>query len=304
MIICHIGKMGSIKKEGIITQNIYKHCKGKHKYHSVYKHSTTPKADIYILHCFRNDWEYFEKWFIPWHEESKIISLIHSYEPCKPNYNSDKVVTITETWQKHLQKKGIESIMIYPGIDLKPFYKTRPNLKDKVFGKISRAEKGKFHNQWEKILKSLLKSPDIKYRLICNNYKKLGHLKTNKTKYIEGVKINQVKKKIKELCKLSVYADAHGDFIETFSLGLLEAMACGLPIVLYTKGQDAMSEVLDSAGVKCNNIKDFETQVYNVLNYKSGKEFYSKLSRQRAGFFSLEKFVKKWDGLIDEVSNN
>ena len=72
MIICHIGKMGHIKKEGIITQNIYKYCRGKHIYHSVYDNNP-PMADIYVLHCFRNDYKYFLEWEAP-KRDARIIS--------------------------------------------------------------------------------------------------------------------------------------------------------------------------------------------------------------------------------------
>ena len=299
MIIAHIGKMGKIKKEGIITQNIYKYCEGKHIYHSIYK-KKVPKADIYILHCFRNDYELFRDWEKP--KGSKVISLIHSYEPCVPNKDSDVIVTITKAWQKHLQKKGIESVMIYPGIDLKPYENVKIDYSKKVIGRISRAERGKFHPEWNYLILDLLKKyKDVKYRLICNKYNRLPIIKHKRAKYIKGVKINQTKKKIKQLSKLSIYADAHGDFIETFSMGLLEAMACGLPIVLYGKKQDAMKEVLDHSRYIENNIDNFKLLVDIIINSKILKQRYGRLAKQRAKFFSLDKFINNWNRLLRET---
>lgn len=299
MRIVHIGKMRHIKKESIITQNIYKYCEGKHIYHSIYK-KKVPKAEIYILHCFRNDYELFRDWEKP--KGSKVISLIHSYEPCVPCKDSDVVVTITKAWQKHLKKKGIESVMIYPGIDLKPYENVKIDYSKKVIGRISRAERGKFHPEWNYLILDLLKRyKDVKYRLICNKYNRLPIVKHKRAKYIKGVKINQTKKKIKQLSKLSIYADAHGDFIETFSMGLLEAMACGLPCIIMTEGQKAMMEVLGYDYRIETSFRSFKKTLFSFLDSAYTREFYGDQMKQQAQFFSLDKFIDNWNKLLNEV---
>lgn len=300
MKICHIGKMGHIRKEGMITQDIYDYCNGKHIYYSVYK-KKIPAADIYVLHCFRNDYDKFVNWKSP-RTTSRVISLIHSYEPCMPCKESDIVVTISKTWQKHLRKKyNIDSEMIYPGIDLKPYEKAKINYKSQVFGKISRAERDKYHEEWNYIILDILKCYyKAKYRLISNKYYRLPIVKHRRAKYIEGVKINQTKKKIKELCKLGIYADAHGDFNETFCMSLLEAMACGLPCIIY--GDKAMIEVLGYGGLERRNIKDFKDGIIYYLNSNiTLKKCYGESAKKRAEFFSLDKMINSWNKLFKGI---
>ncbi|GAG92495.1 unnamed protein product, partial [marine sediment metagenome] len=178
--------------------------------------------------------------------------------PCQ---ESDLVVTITKYWQKHLKvKHGIDSILIYPGIEP---YTAKIDYSKKVFGKISRPERGKYHDEWNYIVLDLLKMHNVYYRLISNGYNKLPIVKHKKAKYIEGVRIDQKQKRTKELSRLSIYADAHGNFKETFCISLLEAMSCGLPCIIM--GDQAMEEVLGDAGIKCKTIGEFHCRLVLLL---------------------------------------
>ena len=132
MKICHVISMDHIDQEGLYTKNIFNHCVGKHDWCTIY--DKLKKSDIYILHCVKNELKF--PLFINWQKPkgSKVISVVHSSEPCMPAKCSDVVVTITKAWQKRLfNLYGIKSTMIYPGIDKRV---ETCDYKSKIFGKI------------------------------------------------------------------------------------------------------------------------------------------------------------------------
>ena len=305
MKICHIISMDTMDQMGDISRNIFNYCIGEHIWSHIDK--KPPKADIYLLECFKNN-KYYKKFldFKRPYKESGVISLVHSSFPCMPAIDSDCVVTISKARQKELKNFcNIDSELIYAGINLKAFDSCRAlyvDYKTFSFGKISRSDIGKFHDEWNyMILRLLEKYKKLEYRLISRDYDKLPIIKSNRAKYIDGVKIDNIERKCQELNKLLVYADAHNErkpFVETFNVALLEAMACGLPIVLFGLHQKAMVEVLGNAGIVCYDFEDFEDKLESLLVDVQLRKKLREKALKRARFFSMEKMIKKWNKLF------
>lgn len=315
MKICHVGIMGNIRKEGMITQYLFENCEGEHIYHSLSNHSILfgdrdisrikepiPKADIYILHCMKN-LLYLEK-FITFDAPGKIISLVHSSEPCMPSKNSDLVVVLTHVWKERLKRLyDIDSVVIPGGIDIDR-YKPRIEPKKLAFGKITRAEPGKFHKSWNDIvLRTLKKNKKAECRIICNGYKKLNYLKHRRMKWVEGVTIGSHEKKIAELSKLSVYTECHADcgsaFVDTFNMSMLEAMALGIPAIMY-KGngiQEPMAEVKMGVGVFLA-LNSYESMLNILLTDKCIRDKMSIINRDVAEHYSHKKMINAWNEVL------
>lgn len=305
MKICHVITMKHMAEMGVITQYIHDDCIGEHIWCNLY--DKPPKADIYILHCFKNQLHFPN--FILWKKPkgSKVISLIHSSEPCMPAKCSDIIVTITKAWQSRLKNLyNIDSEMIYGGIDLELFKDVKIDYSKKVFGKITRPEIGKYHKNWDSIVENILnKNEDAECRIISNGYNKLNYLNHPRMKWIEGIGIGDYNKKIKELSKLSVYTECHNDggiaFIDTFCISMLEAMACGLPIVLYKGLQEPMAEVLGNAGIICDDINKYLVRLDDILNCENDKIVLGNMAKQRAQRFGKEKMIESWNKLLGGI---
>jgi len=305
MRICHIGTMGSIEKEGQITQIIFNECEGEHIYHYLHD-SARPDADVYILHCVKNQ-KHFPKqitYRAPFGK--KLISLVHSSEPCLPSKYSDTVVTLTNAWRKRLYNLyGIDSITIYGGIDLS-LYKANPNYRGNMIGRIARAEPGKFHSDWNKLLKSFLKKDKtIKVKIICKGYSQFNFIIDDNFSWVNDIAIGDHDRKIKELEEMSLYIECHNDgsraFIETFCVATLEAMACGLPVVIYKGMQEPLAEVVGNGGVVCDDIDVFKNEVLELIKNPVRKKQLGEKARKRAEQFSKENMIYEWNQVLGEI---
>ena len=300
MKICHMISMKDIDSMGMITRDIYYSCKGDHIWCDI--HNKPPKADIYILHCFKNmkhlnAFINFEK-----PKGSKVISLIHSSEPCMPAKCSDVVVTITKAWQERMKKYyDIDSVMIYPGIDI---IDCNIDYTRKAIGHLQRPERGKYHTEWNYLILELLKEyEDLFFMIGSNGYKKLPIVDDHRVYYLEGLNIADDKKEFYE--RLSICAMMHETenkvFVDTFNVALLEAMSSGLACIIMGKYQEPMVEVLGDAGIVCNGVEEYKLKIRELIENESLRIELGNKAKERAKFFSKDKFVKEWDDLLCEL---
>jgi glycosyltransferase involved in cell wall biosynthesis len=301
MKICHVGTMGELKNYGSITRDIASRCKGEHIHADLYS-SRFPKADIYLLHCFRN-YKHLKAFrdFVKPFPDSKVISLIHSSEPCMPALCSDSVVTLSKCWHdRMLNKFNIKSDMIRGAIDVSLYADVQPDYSGLTFGRISRNEKGKFHKDWPIIAQNVTVALKAKYLLMCKD------ISPNDTGVAEeqiiNCNINNMKAKKEFLSRLSVYADMHDDrglCEETFGVALLEAMACGLPCIVYNWANDGLLEVGGDAVVPIAKAEDFEKYLKILLTSEKVKIERGAAARERAKQFDINVMIAEWDTLFE-----
>ena len=296
--ICHIINMENMDVMGDISRQVFTQSTGKHIFSNINK-TTHPDADIYLLECFINGADKFIHFQKP--RGSKVISLIHSSSTCLPALCSDKIITLTDAWQKILLKKGFKTEVIPAGIDT-GIYDREINYKLKTFGRITRNSPGKIHPRFIDAAKSALNAhPDAKMIFYTDNTRATPPLIHERAQYITNIKIHEHEKKAEALGKLTIFADAHNTFQETFSLCLLEAMAAGLCIILHAPNNPAMIEVLGGTGITVENMTDFQNELINTLPDTEKKREYGQKARERAKLYTIEKMIEKYNRIFQDV---
>ena len=289
MKVCHITTL-PMESMGSITRNIYNLCIGDHVW--CYLWDKHIEADIYILHCFKKHFKKFIKWKAP--NKGKIISLLHSSEPCAPNKKSDLIVTISKTQQAQIYE---DSKMIYPGIErFNP--PSKYNYTD--ICKIARPEPGKFANGEAKVIDSIVNKYGNVYSLMCSNPQKVKYKIPKRAALITNISIAQNQEKALFFEDKGIYADAHGDFEDTFCIALLEAMANGLACVVMRKGNNyVLDEVLGNAGIIVDSIGKFEFAIEALIKNNYMRDLYSNLARIRArNIFPIERMIVEWNQVL------
>jgi glycosyltransferase involved in cell wall biosynthesis len=297
MEICHIIAMKDMSEMGDISRQVYNLGKGRHTFCNI--ENKPPKADIYLLECFINKSKKFVNFQKPY-PNSKVISIIHSSSVCMPATISDKVVTLTKAWQQVIQRKKFPSVVIPAGIDINN-YRYIVDYSKKTFGRITRYSPGKVHPQFNQVALNILKRyPNSKCIVYSNKSPKW--LKHDRFIVDNSIKIYEHEKKAQKLSQLTIFADAHNTFQETFSLALLEAMAAGLCCVMYSKNPNpAMKEVLGNTGIWCNSIEEFQRKIIELLPYAQVKKEWGKKAKNRAFNYSIDNMIRKYNQLFEEV---
>lgn len=90
---------------------------------------------------------------------------------------------------------------------------------------------------------------------------------------------------------------------EGFGLVLAEAMSFGLPIIAFE--QSGSNEVLSDGNygilVENGNVEEYSSQLHQLLSDYELREKYQQLSLTRVEDFSLDKIIKEWSLILDEV---
>lgn len=103
----------------------------------------------------------------------------------------------------------------------------------------------------------------------------------------------------------ALYANAslfvYPSFYEGFGLPVLEAMSRGTPVI--ASKTSSLPEVGGDAVLYCDpsDYKDIAMVMKNILTNKALRETLSKRGKERAGYFSWEKFVEKFLNIVREM---
>lgn len=290
---------------GDITRHIYNMCDGEHSYYNIYDWQALKKKPngIYIIHHFKNPkhLETFTNLDFPHY--NRIISLIHSSHPCNQHPQAVQVITISKSQSIEWANRGIYNKMIRGATEIKHFLEMPTDYKIPVFGRISRWEPGKFHPYWNNFIKLLLKKFNAAYYImIMSNTPESEKIKHDRAIYVDGIKINQKQVKAANLQPLNIYADAHGEFIDTFNMSLLESMASGLAPVILRGDQSAMVEMIDTAGLIAEDETDFLAKLESLIRSKDLREHYGGLARERAKQYKLKEMIEEWNYLLKKLA--
>jgi glycosyltransferase involved in cell wall biosynthesis len=214
---------------------------------------------------------------------------------------SDVVVTLTHGWRHVLKKKGWDSVVIPAGIDVDSYNK-KIDYTNNTFGRITRWSSGKVHPRWNQVVKSLI-TIHKNYRCVMIT-KCPQKIHDSRVMYIENIKIHEHQKKINALAQMSVFADMHNTFQETFSLCLLEAMASGLACIMYSVApQPSMMEILGDAGIWCFNENDFVKKLTDLVQNTEKKTEYGLKARYRARQYSIKNMITAYNRIFKGVLN-
>jgi glycosyltransferase involved in cell wall biosynthesis len=302
-IICHIIGMDNMDKMGDISRNIFNMKYGRHIYSNI-NNPEYPKADLYFIESFLQNFEKYKNFTKP-NLNAKVISLIHSCLPCTYADNSDAVVFLTETWKRLFEYRNIKKSVIIPGaIDNNIFGNPEPDYSKHTFGRITRSSPAKIHPGYYKMVNNILEKDKLaKCIMITDAPNKIKIISHERLIFDKSIKINETQKKAQVLRELSLYIHAHNGFTEIFSMGILEAMATGLCVIVNEK-QDSMKEQLGGTGIFCTSIEEMEKIILELLPDIEHKKELGRKTKQRAMEFSIEKMQQSYENLFREVLND
>ena len=245
MNICHIGVMKSMTEMGDISRNVFNSTIGHHYYHQYSEKVPNikfPPADVYILECFKNSHKLYRNIKKP-NIKSKIVSILHSSEPCAPSIESDVVVTLTDYYFDKLKDKYKNLVKISAGIK-NYLYKYPVDYDKNTIVRFSRNNEEKIHPQSHRIIKRLIRDHGVKYKFYCDN--KEGTRVYDEFEYITDVKIHQEEKKAFELSQCGIYAIANNDFPP---IVILDEPTANLDSELAGQAMDQIYELHKKTGI-------------------------------------------------------
>jgi glycosyltransferase involved in cell wall biosynthesis len=294
--IVHISFSNNLDVHADITRHIINECYGKHQLVSQ-KEDIPNDADLYITEHFLSTAQFVNNFT----QKHKTINIVHT-AGCVPQKGFLKNIALTNAWKKWLEYYYVENIkVIYGGIDINQYRIVTPNYESRKFGRITRWSAAKIHPEWNKTVKEILdEDQDAKciFFTQLDQENKREILKHARMIYNKDCQINMFKGNF--LKDLSIYVHVNGSFKETLSFAIIEAMACGLPIVFLSEGTGVIEEVTGDSQLKCENINDIKKTIKKLLiDIEMKKEFGLK-AREQSKKFDKKIMVNKFNEVIIE----
>lgn len=201
--------------------------------------------------------------------------------------NIDRFMAVTEKAKAALIKEGVnpEKItVINMGVDLKIFHPVELKKQKRVLNILCVArlvpEKGVM-DLLEAFIAIKEKNPNIKLTFIGS-----GPLKKEligyKNIFVKSLPYQQIQKEYQKADIFCLPSRETKTWAEQYGMCLIEAMACGLPIVTTNSG--AIPEVVGDAALISHhsNIKELKTNLEKLITNESLRNTLSKIARARA----------------------
>ncbi len=233
---------------------------------------------------------------------------------CNSN-NSQKLLT------EHWSIKPDKIIVLSPGADVKKFRPVAPCLATKahlgwegrkVILTVGRLQKRKGHDMMIRALPNIVKEhPNVLYSIIGN-----GNEKNSLVQLVEKLNLQshvQFMDEISDETLLQSYQQSDifilpnrsiGKDIEGFGMVLIEAQACGIPVIAGDSGGTRETMIPGQTGeiINCTNIKEITDTVLMLLSNDSQLDAYSKAAEKHAASkFSWESHVARAKSIFDSL---
>jgi len=220
------------------------------------------------------------KWFVYKNKASKIIT-VSKFAKCELErvfgFNPSKV------------------IYIYHGIDTSIY-----NIQNSKFGNgnyILHVSQYQPKKNIDRIIKAyqLLREPKPELILIVPGYKKKAI--SGKIKLINTAKQSEELSYYYKNALVFIFPSLH----ETFGMPILEAMACGCPVI--TSNTTACSEIAGDAALLVDpySVEDIAKALREIINNKHLRQELSKRGLERASLFSWKKSANEHLKVFEEV---
>ena len=230
----------------------------------------------------------------------EVVNTINGrcYYMPRPPFN---VVTGSKAWQKDAQDHGLKTEMVYWGVDTGFYTPGVDTIRGDYFLWLAR-----FHPDKGLDLALELAEELGFYLKVAGSMEFADHAEYGK-QYLKKIErlpnVEYVSLPLDEThheVKRELYRRAKGflypvNYFECFGMVVIEAMACGCPVITSDKG--AMPELVDEvnhAGLVCHSKEDFETAI-------GGHDFCSYYPRQCALKFSWENAARGYEEIYQKV---
>jgi glycosyltransferase involved in cell wall biosynthesis len=215
----------------------------------------------------------------------------------------DVVVSLSRTDEKNLVNMGCQSAFIPNSASL-PIIQTH-NVRDKTVIMVGRLDYLKGQDRLLQIWKELVdKYKEWKLMFVGD-----GPLKANVEGFIrenglqDSVVIFPRTRNVQDyLLKASVFAFTSRS--ESFGMVLLEAFACGLPVITFdceNGPRDIIKDNVNGFLIPDGDTQNFALKLQLLMDNKDMRERFVQNGYKTLDDYSVEKVMSQWDSLLDKV---
>ena len=222
--------------------------------------------------------------------------------------NIDRFLAVTEKAKQTLIKEGVrpEKIsVVNMGIDLHQFHPSHSKKESKEINILCVArlvpEKGVL-DLLEAFLKIRESNPKVRLTFVGSGPLK-KYLKVYKNVHIKTVPYSKINKEYQKADIFCLPSRETKTWAEQYGMCLLEAMACGLPIVTTNSG--AIPEVVGEAALVGHqgNTKELKTNLDKLIYNEDLRHSFSIVARQRAiEKYDCLKIAKQIEKIYEELA--